>query len=189
MKTDIPRIAFDLDGCIADTLPVILKTVFDKFKIKVNKDDMKHFELERNVDELSPSQVHSCVTDAIGKVNQIKLIPGAIEFLTKYHKASNRIIQIITARGEHDAEATTEWLDKNFNGVPYSFVGTKQKSEACSALGIDYFVEDRAKYARQISSVGTTVLLLDYLWNKHLPESDSIIRMKNWKEIDKYFNF
>ena len=188
MKTDVPRIAFDLDGCIADTLPVILNTIYDKFKVVIKQTELKRFEIE-SISDLTPSQVHVCVTDAIGKVNQIKPIPGAIEFIKKYHAASKRIIQIITARGAHDGEATIEWLNKHFDGVPYSFVGTKQKAEACVDLGIEYFVEDRAKYARQVSSVGTTVFLLDYLWNKHLPESDRVIRMKDWKSIDAYFSF
>jgi len=183
------KFAFDIDGCVANLLPIILSTIYDLFNVKIEETELHSFDIEE-VSELSGDQVHRAVSDAIQKVNQIKPIEASIEFIKYYHQKTNDTVTFVTARGMHDYAATEEWLNKYFGDIPYAIVMSKNKGEVCERMKIDYFVEDQMKYAEKIANTGTIVLLFDSSQNKFADDekNENIIRVKDWKEIYKIFN-
>ncbi|MBI4033538.1 hypothetical protein HY379_00905 [Candidatus Saccharibacteria bacterium] len=108
-----------------------------------------------------------------------------------------RDLVIVTARPYGLVETTRQWLDQNFPNVfsGYNFVpiwtpGNKiTKADICKQIGADYLVDDLARHCNVAAEVGVQALLFgDYPWNQDDDLHPSVVRIKNWPEVGKYFD-
>jgi uncharacterized HAD superfamily protein len=118
-------------------------------------------------------------------------VPGAYEAVRKL--CTNNHCVIITSRPDHIKERTLSWLERHFGGLfkhvyfTNQFVGRdgvkKTKSEACTELGVEVFVDDNHAYAVDVANGGKKALLFDAPWNRLADPHPNITRVHSWDHI------
>ncbi len=99
-------------------------------------------------------------------------------------------LYVVTNRLNTPREITQAWLDKNFGSVfeevLYSSFnnGSKlTKGELCKRYGLGLCVEDLPRNVENLKEYGIHTLLLDYHWNREVPEDPLVTRVRDWQEI------
>jgi 5'(3')-deoxyribonucleotidase len=124
-------------------------------------------------------------------------IEGSVEVLLSL-KEKYRLI-IVTARPLSIELLTTEWLEKYFEGIfeEINFVGAKRwgqgrsvsKNHLLEKHGVNYLIDDSLMHCENASKSGIKSLLFgDYEWNKTTEDDESVVRVRNWREVGEYFN-
>lgn len=122
---------------------------------------------------------------------------GTVEFLQKIHDAGNKIV-IATARANdwhtNPKEVTLRWLAKNKIPYDHVFIGRKDKEKICEEVNADFFVDDDlaivekvANYFGQFGNKKQAFLSVTN-FNKDLNVPKNVIRISNFKEIEKFLN-
>lgn len=199
-----PTIGFDIDGVVADIFPLIAHFMREKYSVIIAPNMQTNFNFE-DTTGLSRREIDICVSSAIMNYMSYKPYHGAIQFLKKYNslripnvKSEKGLIKrkeliFITARDNRDeiAKATYKWLHMYLHPEPFTvrFVpgnNGKEKFEACMELGVDLFIEDRAKTAVHLACSGISTILMNRPWNVHVPDDTwNLVRFNDWEEIDK----
>lgn len=99
--------------------------------------------------------------------------------------ASGHEIHFVTARNSQMEQITKNWLSNH--QMPFdslNMLGSHYKVEKALELHCDIFVEDRYENALELGKAGFLVLLLDCNYNQG-PLPSSVIRLKDWQEIDR----
>jgi len=185
-------LAFDIDGCITDTMGLLLPTLKEKYGVNIPYESATKFKLE----ELDWVDLHwteildtfyECMTE-----RSECLMPqdGALEFIEKYSHDGNKLL-FITAREDRLHKATYEWFERNVPNLKYEikFVGVDDsKYEHIIDNNIRTFVEDRADTALKLAEKGINIILLDYPWNREEEyEHPNITRVNSWYDINEIY--
>jgi len=138
----------------------------------------------------------------VAYVGEYARLDDAPEVLRRLSKRYNLVI--LTSRRIVLKEVTEAWLEKHFPGVfsEVLFAGIwdgdehvlaklhKSKADMCKQIGADYLIDDQLKHCLGAEKAGVTCLLFgEYGWNKTedaLPAG--VVRVKNWKEVEDYFD-
>ena len=112
---------------------------------------------------------------------------------------------LITSRQTRLKPETMAWLDRHFPGVfsDIHFMGIWErydhtnaeerakitKAEMCKQLGADYLIDDQLKHCLGAAEAGVPSLLFgEYGWNKADQLPDGVTRVRDWGEIEEYFD-
>jgi len=109
-------------------------------------------------------------------------------------KQNNELL-IVTSRQYDIAEATREWINRNFPDVfsdvffanHYSQNGSsKTKKQICDSHGVDVLIEDYPDFALECINPERKILLFDCPWNRDSKLPQEIYRVHSWEEILKF---
>lgn len=120
-----------------------------------------------------------------------------LNFINKLHDNGHKIV-IATARAtdwhSRPEEITIEWLKEN--NIPYDqiFIGRIDKEKICEETKADFFIDDDLsiveKVAIYFNSVGGNkqAFLATTNYNKNFEIPKNVIRVKDFNELNNYFN-
>lgn len=122
-------------------------------------------------------------------VMNIDTVEGAVAGVQELHSLGIPLY-VITNRLSTPRNWTQAWLDKNFGAIFRDVLygsftnGSKlTKGELCRQYNINLCVEDLPRNVENLQEHGIHALLLDYHWNREVPESSLVTRVKDWREI------
>ena len=186
---DPRRIAFDIDGVVADTMQLFLDIGQDLYGIgHVRYSDITDYHLDRCLDIDS---------DTIGAIVQ-HIIEGdygcPLEPLRGAAKVLRRLggygpIRMVTARpkrGPMDAWVA-ELLPPDQYTVEITATGSfEAKANVLTAQGVSYFVEDRLETCFHIREHGITPVLFQQPWNR---QPHPFIEVSDWEQLEGLIDF
>ncbi len=185
IKIKPEKIAFDIDGVVADTMEAFLNIAREEFGINhIRKEQITTYWLEECLpisEDIIKAIIERILTDPFG----IGLSPmkGAVDVLTRL--STRAPLRFVTARPVK--KPIMEWLDDTLKEVPSSSIQViatgkhEIKVEILKELGIHYFVEDHMETCRAICSKGLKAIVFDHPWNQG---PAPFIRVKNWQELE-----
>ncbi len=186
---DPSRLAFDIDGVVADTMNVFVRLAHERYALNhISKEDILCYNLYKCLDvkkEILDDLI--CLTLDDEHTMQIPPVPGAPEVLTEL--AGSAPLHFVTARIR--PEAITQWLFAILPGVPRERIkviasgAPEIKLPILNGLEIRYFVEDRAETCRQLKEAGIQPFLFNQPWNRDEP-ADGFIRIANWMQLREW---
>jgi uncharacterized HAD superfamily protein len=187
------RIVFgsDLDGCLFGSIPVIIDWINREFGLDLTEGDMVEHSLE-NITGLTGEQLDPVIRDALcnGDVGCVRGAVDVVRWIAM--NCTSHPIYFVTSRHGSIRRRTLEQLNDAFKGglVYRLYHRDNGKEEVINDLGIQVFVEDRAKHAVKIAeNTNCRVLLFDRQWNRHLDTRryfPQITRVSNWLHVAGY---
>jgi uncharacterized protein len=190
LSPDVPiepaRLAFDIDGVVADTMAVFVDVARDRFGLShITKEHLTSYDLYRclDVDKETLDEM-ICLTLDDEHTDRIPPEPGAPEVLTQL--AEYAPLRFVTARIWPDS--IIRWLHRTLPDVPGDRIHViatgdpEAKLEVLRKLGVRYFVEDRIETCEQLARDGVTPFLFDQPWNR-VPSRMSFARVQNWTQL------
>ena len=186
---DPEKIAFDIDGVVADTMEVFIRLAHERYSLMhLSKESISCYNLynclglEKEVlDDLI------CLTLDDEHTLQIPPVSGAPAVLTEL--ARHAPLRFVTARIW--PESITEWLYLQLPGVSRDLITViasgdpEAKLDILNDLGIRYFVEDRIDTCRQLKKAGIQPFLFEQPWNRNEAE-EGFIRVENWTQLKEW---
>jgi len=177
-------IGVDIDGVIADSIPVILENVRRLCGIKILPRRLTVYRIESALQKhgLSTSESNAIVKKAIRmtmerQISGIRMVPKAKPVLRSLEQMGHKVI-VVTNRDPIYASETIEWLRKR--AIPSkTVIFTSTKSDL--ARMFDVFVEDSASNARRLQKGGVIPILYDRPWNRRT--RSRMYRIRDWPEI------
>jgi len=181
-------IGIDLDGCVADYVTGFRDYVRQQgYTMRTSVPLAYNFAEAFDIDQHTLEQLKEAFEESGGFIT-LPIYPRAAEILRKLQRLGYKIV-IITSRRQTRAHRifydTSEWL-KTY-GIPYDMLlFSRDKSDALRRniypAKCLFFVEDHDKYAFELASDGTPVLLLEQPYNGNL-KHPNIARVQDWDEI------
>ena len=175
------NIGVDIDGVIANTLPLLVKELNNFFGEEFKSEEIYNYDIGKVYNKNQKELASFIKTREDILATEPEPVPGAIEYVNKL-KANSRLF-IISARTEKLQHQTEEWLLRyGFQWDELILLGSHEKAETCHKLKINYFIEDSLYNAQQISSIGVHVFLMDAPYNQgRLPRL--VCRCHTWQEV------
>lgn len=183
------RLAFDIDGVVADTMAVFVKLAWERYGLThISKDDLRCYELHECLDvdrEILNDLI--CLTLDDEHTLQVPPIQGAPEVLTNLARYGP--LRFVTARIW--PESITEWLHQTLPEVDPDRIrvvatgAPEAKRQILQDLDIRFFVEDRLETCRQLARDGIQPFLFDQPWNR-LPLGDAFPRIVSWDQFGEW---
>ncbi len=183
-------IAFDFDGVICNTNPILEGHFFDIYGENVKKN--------QTIYEFKTVKPNPCFDETywqeipVAIVNYQHIAPavhGSIEALEAFWVDYDMdYIQIITARESSLSvkQVTYNWCDRHFR-FPYKIRycdNSEDKQQIMLDMGVDIFVDDRFKTAQCLSSVLSVSYLFNQPWNKRDTKlNDNVQRINSLWEM------
>lgn len=175
------RIGVDIDGVLADSLPLWTKELNRFFGKNKTVEGIHLYDIcqtygitQKQLDEFLRLKGRYLMTAP-------PPVKGSTQFLPKLKEKHE--IFIITARNKRYEGETVSWLKKC--GIPYDeliLLGSHDKREACVGNGVGVMIEDTLEVSVKVTAAGVPVLLLDAPYNRGaLPEK--VLRVRSWEEI------
>jgi len=175
------RIGVDIDGVLANSLPLWVSELNGFFDMNKRVEDIHLFDICHTY-QVTPRELDMFLKQK-GRylMTEPPPVSGASYFLSRikqYHE-----IYIVTARDEKFGQETREWLNKHY--LPFDelfLLGSHEKKEPCLKNNIKVLVEDTLEIGAKVSSAGVPVLLMDAPYNQGaLPRL--VYRTRSWEEI------
>ena len=171
------RIAFDIDGVLADTERPLKREILKRFP-HLKLDDIKHSGMYHNMYQFDDKGLESEVREVINyffkfdpegtvyrDADPYKPSVGAIPLLTQFEP-----VAYITRRPEIFRTVTQEWLDKHdYPKLPLFHIehGTC-KSDKMKELGIQVIVEDSPYEIESCLGNDVKVIIIPHNYNEEL---------------------
>jgi uncharacterized protein len=182
----VDRLAFDIDGVVADTMAVFLRLAHDRYGLThLTREHLKSYNLYQCLDiEKETLDDLICLTLDDEHTRIVPPEPGAPEVLTEL--AEYTCLRFVTARIW--PESIIEWLHEALSEVAperIQVIATgdpNAKLSILKELDVRYFVDDRIETCELLASEGLTPLLFDQPWNR-VSTPISFPRVENWKHI------
>ena len=188
-RIDPCKIAFDIDGVVADTMDVFVQLAHERYGFtRMSKQDISCYNLYDCLDlkkEIIDDLI--CLTLDDEHTLQIPPVPGAPEVLTQLARITP--LRFVTARIW--PESITEWLYQSLPDVPAERIRViasgdpTTKLHILNDLEVCYFVEDRIETCRQLQDAGIFPFLFDQPWNRG-QNGDSFFRIENWTQLKEW---
>ena len=186
---DPARIAFDIDGVVADTMELFVRLARERYGLaSMTKDDIAVYNLyeclpieKEVIDELI------CLTLDDEHTLRIPPMPGAPEVLTEL--SLHAPLRFVTARIW--PESITRWLhdtlpDVSPERIEVTATGSPvSKPECLKRLGVRYFVEDRLETCGMLAKAGIEVILFSQPWNMN-GEVPVFARISDWIQLKQW---
>jgi len=175
------RIGVDIDGVLADSLPLWTRELNNFFGKNKTVEGIHLYDI---------CQTYGITQEELDEFIKIKgrylmtappPVKGATQFLPRLKEQHE--IFIITARNKRYEGETVSWLRKY--GIPYDelvLLGSHDKREACLCNGVQLMIEDTLEVTLKVITAGVPVLLLDAPYNRGALPSLAV-RVRSWEEI------
>jgi uncharacterized HAD superfamily protein len=180
-----PRlIGFDIDGVVADTMDAFIRLARNDYGTEVFPEQITEFQVEDCLD-MDPVVVEEIFARLLSRPLEsgLKLMPHARRVLTEFSEMGP--LSFVTARPER--EPIARWLAEELGQEVYARVRLEAtgvhdgKGAFISAMGLQYFVDDRAQTCEQLTLQGIRSIVYDQPWNygKHdLPSVDGWLAIR-----------
>ena len=184
------KIAMDLDEVIADFMSALLDFYYVKKGKRHSVSEFKKYKwwpvwgMEKEESIKLVDEFHDT-----HKLDEIKLVDGALEVISNLMKNGNEIY-IITARPSRFKKKVESWIKHHIktNKIKVIHAGdfhkgqSATKAEICNEIGVKIILEDSGETALQCVEKGISVILFDKPWNKNYHHK-RIKRVYNWGEV------
>ncbi|MDD4238249.1 MAG: hypothetical protein PHT62_06810 [Desulfotomaculaceae bacterium] len=175
------RIGVDIDGVLADSLPLWVKELNNYFKKNMSLQEIQLQDISRTYG-ITGEELLDFLHDR-GRFLMTSPLPldGASYYLNQIKKSHD--VFIVSARHERFGGETRDWLHKN--SLPYDeilLLGSHDKREACLTNDLNVLIEDTLKISVEVSAAGVPVLLMDAPYNQGVLPG-LVYRTHSWQDI------
>ena len=170
------KIAIDLDGVICDIVLSIMKSVEDKYNVRIYESWIFDHNLS-SVFGISEIEKNNIIHKSI--FQEHLAVVGALEGLSKLKRKHD--LQILTSRGLEYREGTKKWLhDKGLKNIKISFQEEWQNKED----HFDIVIDDRPEKLASFADKAKYLILFFREWNKNcLDIKEQFIVVDNWDDL------
>jgi hypothetical protein len=179
------RLAFDIDGVVADIMTTFLDLARERFNVghHLRYEHITTFCLEECLD-LPPWIIAELIRELIDRPHELPVapLPHAVPVLGRLAAAAPLLF--VTARDR--AAPIQTWLHRTLTPVPpeaIRVVATGHHDHKLQYLlehGIQYFVEDRLETCLQLAEHGITPILFAQPWNRR---PHPFLEVQDWPEL------
>jgi uncharacterized HAD superfamily protein len=165
------RLAFDIDGVVADIMTTFLTLVRERYNQghHFRYEHITTFYLEECLD-LPSWIIDAVIRELIDRPDELPVepFPHAVPVLTRL--ARETPLLFVTARDR--ARPIESWLHRNLAPVPPAAIRVLATGDPESKIhylkdhGIQYFVEDRLETCLQLAHHGVTPIVFAQPWNR-----------------------
>ncbi|AEB09056.1 5' nucleotidase, NT5C type [Desulfobacca acetoxidans] len=186
-KLDPQRLAFDIDGVVADIMTTFIDLARERYKLHhLRYEDIVDFDLARCL-QMDEAVIWEILELLLNRPDElaIALMPHAAPVLTRLAKENPLLF--VTARDR--AEPIFNWLIKNLpeaSPTAIRVIATGDpdlKLDYLQTHKIAYFVEDRLETCFQLAHHGIQPLVFDQPWNRRRHHSFPVIY--SWRDLDR----
>jgi len=193
-------IAVDIDDVLSAENDAMREFINERYGLSLSDEDYQieapywgYWEHVWKVDKEEGRRRYEAYVDS-GAKSRHRLIEGAEKAIRKLEKSYKLVI--VTSRDDFLVDMTHRWLERNFPSMfqQVAFVavwsGDQKASKAaiCKAVGADYLIDDNLEHCSLAAKEGITALLFgDYGWNRAKKLPANAIRVKDWQEVEAYF--
>ena len=190
MKIDPNRLAFDIDGVLADTMTLFLDIARDEFGINgISIEDITCYELEACLD-IEPD-IQAAITERLLDGNHaatLKPIDGVADVLPRLASISRQLL-FVTARPY--IGPIEKWILDTCglasDAIKVVATGSfSAKAEVLLDHGIRHFVEDRLETCFELHKVGIEPVVFRQPWNR---EKHPFTEVGDWLELESLIDF
>lgn len=186
------RIGVDIDEVLCMTNKYFIDYFNKKYNTNYDKESIKEYNYKSFLFHDNDFVIAELKNFIDNNLEKFEIIQNAKKVLTKFKEMGLEIV-ILTSRSVKLRKRTIDWLKLNFGEELFDefliyngdFDEEMCKSKIAMQNKIDVLIEDAPHYAINTSLVGIPVLLFDCPWNRSLDDSEFLIRVKNWDEIDE----
>ncbi len=183
-KIDPERLAFDVDGVLADTMTLFLAIARDEFKIDgLRYEDITSYNLQECLD-IEYDVIEAIVEVLISGRHHVPLkpIPGADIIMSGLARQSAPLL-FVTARPENTL--IEKWIREEFklDASRLEVVATGSfdgKADILAEKKRDIFVEDRLETCFSLYESGVTPILFKQPWNR---APHPFTEVTTWEEL------
>lgn len=176
------KIAVDVDGVCANTVPLIIKYFNRRYRKKYKIKDIVYYEVEQMYGKNAQNYFEEIEKELYIKARPV---PCSVEVLWWFWQNGCEIVYL-TLRKKHFKELTRNWLVYYNYPESNNIITTTNKKEWLLNNRVDFVIEDNPYIAEELSTI-TTVILYDYPYNRRISNNNKIIRVKNWNNIKEIF--
>lgn len=182
---DPARIAFDVDGVIADTMRLFLEIARDEFDVTgIRYEDITRYNLADCLD-LSPEIIDGVIVRLLegGYRGRLDPIPGAPGVLDRLVRRCGSLLLVTARPAVGPIDDFIRRILPQANGQ-VAIVATGSFDAKASVLlerGVRHFVEDRLETCFHLDAVGITPILYAQPWNR---EPHPFIEVSSWDQIE-----
>ncbi len=178
------RLAFDIDGVVADIMTTFLDMARERFgPHPFGYDDITTFHLEECLD-LDPEIIAILIRELIDRPHELPVepFPQAVPVLSRL--AEEAPLVFVTARDR--AEPIQLWLNQVLAPVPSRAIWViaagdpDAKLHYLKAHAMQYFVEDRLETCFDLAQSGITPILFAQPWNR---QPHPFLEVKGWPDL------
>ncbi len=187
---DPAKLAFDIDGVVANTMQLFLDIVRDRYGINhIRLEDITSYNLEDCLDldpEVIAAAIH-CLLRGDGGYD-LHPQPDSRRVLTRLARATPRLL-FVTARPE--GEVIQSWL-RALLALPDTAIevaatgGFEAKADVLAEAGVQYFVEDRLETCFLLAAAGFEPIVYRQPWNR---QPHPFYEVGGWGEIEALIRF
>ncbi|OPX41731.1 MAG: hypothetical protein B1H13_00610 [Desulfobacteraceae bacterium 4484_190.3] len=165
------RVAFDIDGVLADTFRVFVETARNQYHVQVAYEDITEYDFRKVID-IDMEIARDIIQRILDQPIQMGIMPmeGAVEVLNLL--AGEGPILLVTARPGRPA--IYEWVVEHLKGIDHDLIcveatGThEEKIPILVRQGIKYFVEDRLDTCYLLASANVTPIVFWLITGKKI---------------------
>ena len=178
------KLAFDIDGVIADTMGLFLDIARQEYAIEgIRLSDVTCYDLEQflDIDHDILHEISMKIIDGTYRAT-LRTMPGAALVLTSIAQCHSPML-FVTARPY--AGPISDWITNDIGLSPRQVevitTGSfEAKAETLLARNISYFVEDRLETCFHLSSFGVQPIVFQQPWNRR---PHGFIEVDGWQTL------
>jgi len=177
----------DIDNVLGDSAITFLEEINSIVGSSFGFHDLMEYNMEKLPHVgITSELVFSIITSEV-VLAKISLLDFSQEALHSLHALKFHIV-LVTARLESDRNVTEEWLER-YNLYYDELIMGQQKDVVMRDLvsmhtaELVVVFEDHADNALCLAKEGALVFLFDKPWNRNVPTSAHIHRVKGWKHV------
>lgn len=176
MRLEHVNVGIDVDGVLADSLPVACEAVRNQTGVDIRPSDITEWNPE--IPELNTTfgQVLSNIIDEDPTLyHDMPPVPGAVRGMEQLQDAG-ATVTIVTHRDAEYHDVTQEWLRDN--AIPYdSFATEIDHRTPKHKAGVDILVDDSPRNLRDVASAGQYgIMMLRQTGQNDIPTDPRIYR-------------
>jgi 5'(3')-deoxyribonucleotidase len=184
MLIDADRLAFDIDGVIADTMRLFLDIARIEFHVNgVRYEDITSYNLADCID-MEPDTIDAVIAHLLAGTHDGRLepLPGAVDVVSRICDRHQPVL-FVTARPS--SRSICHWFVDRLQLDPAQFeiVATGSFDSKAGILRerrITHFVEDRLETCYTIETAGITPVLFKQPWNR---QRHPFLEVASWTEL------
>ena len=178
------KLAFDIDGVIADTFRTFVSIARNEYGISVEYEDIQEYNFGKVIEEMDETTgeqiVNQIINDPLGM--GIQPVEGSVSVIERLSELGPLLF--VTARPEK--AGIMKWMNAHFhlNGSDRIHVvatGTHQdKIPVLLDLKVEYFVDDRLDTCYLLEKEAIVPIVFEQPWNR---KPHPFQKVKSWDEI------
>jgi uncharacterized HAD superfamily protein len=179
------HIAVDFDGVLFNHIPYVLRAFRDAHGIDLAADGLRHWDFTQYRAVRQGGLTYECVRSVLLRIETDPLVhaeapldPTARLQMSEWIRQGHRV-DVVTAREPVSRSVTRLFLEEN--RVPYHDL----RMGVTPKTGYDVLVDDAPHNVIPASADGSLALLMDHPYNRDVPTSVALRRVRRWAQIGR----